>query len=305
VSGYRCQAVSFSCLTPQASHPKPHASYLIQQMPQETLNRQNILITGGTSGLGLELVRLFLKDGFNVVATGRKSLKIPGYEDKFELFRIDFSDLNQVALIMKKICEKYRFDYVINNAGILSPPGFTRTINNFEYTFQVNFLSHLLINEIILSRVSDSGTTKIANVISPVYKLADPKLTIMSEDTGYSALKAYSSSKLYMALMCRFLQVRYPGIRHQCFSFDPGTFRSDIYRMQKKWFRDLYHIASPFMRNPAKVAKILQEILIQKEIKEGMVYNIKRRSGSVPEFDKHEKEVFMKACHNIIDSFMK
>jgi NADP-dependent 3-hydroxy acid dehydrogenase YdfG len=64
-----------------------------------------VLITGGTSGLGLALVKLFLKKGYYVVAMGRQPLNLPGYEEKFKLFRIDFSDMDQVAIITKKICD--------------------------------------------------------------------------------------------------------------------------------------------------------------------------------------------------------
>lgn len=83
-------------------------------MKKTNSKEKNVLITGGTSGLGLELVKLFLKNGYTVIATGRQLLNLPGYEDKFKLFRIDFSDMNQVAVITKKICETYDFNFVIN-----------------------------------------------------------------------------------------------------------------------------------------------------------------------------------------------
>ena len=53
-----------------------------------------------------------------------------------------------------------------------------------------------------------------------------------------------------------------------CFSFDPGTFSSGIYRMQKRWFREMYRIAAPFMRSPVKVAKGLAELLLEDNIDE-------------------------------------
>jgi NAD(P)-dependent dehydrogenase (short-subunit alcohol dehydrogenase family) len=264
-----------------------------------------VLITGGTSGLGLELVKLFLNKGYNVVATGRQSLNLPVYEDKFNLFRIDFSDMNQVAVSIKKICDTYDFNFVINNAGILSPPYFTPTINGFEYTFQVNFLSHLLINEIILREIKDDRTIKIATVTSPVYRLADTDLTVQSGVKDYGAMKAYTSSKLYLTLMCEFLPARYPGLNLKCFSFDPGTFSSGIYRMQKKWFQEMYHIASPFMRSPGKVAKTLSEIIINEEVKNGMIGDIRKRFRPVPVIDEQEKEAFRKACYDRIDPFLK
>ncbi len=265
---------------------------------------QSILITGGTSGLGLELVRIFLNKGFNVTATGRQSIIIPGYNDRFKLFLIDFSDLHQVADSIKKICATYDFDFVINNAGILSPPDFTPTFNGLEFTFQVNYLSHLLINEIILRRAKDGHPVKIATVTSPVYRLADTNLTIYSGLTGYKPMRAYASSKLYLTLMCEFLPLRYPGMDLQCFSFNPGTFSSGIYRMQKKWFRGAYRIAAPFMRSPGKVAETLAAMLIERDVENGTICDIRKHFRTVPEIGKQEKETFMKVCYEIIDPFL-
>jgi NAD(P)-dependent dehydrogenase (short-subunit alcohol dehydrogenase family) len=266
--------------------------------------QKNILITGGTSGLGLELVKLFLNRGYLVVATGRQHVNLPGYKDKFKLYQVDFSDMKQVADITKKICEAYNFDFVVNNAGILSPPYFTLTIDGFEYTFQVNFLSHLLINEIILSSIKDFNPVKIVTVTSPVYRFANTGLTIQSGEHGYNAVKAYIFSKLCLTLLSEFLPLRYPQLNLKCFSFDPGTFSSGIYRMQKKWFRRMYRIASPFMRSPGKVAKILAEIMLNEEAGNGMIFNIRKRSGSIPVIDNQEKEAFRKACYDIIDPFL-
>ena len=267
-------------------------------------NSGNVLITGGTSGLGLELVKLFLKNGYNVAATGRQLLNLSGYKEKFKLFRIDFSDMNQVAFITKKICETYDLNIVINNAGILSPPDFTHSISGYEYTLQVNYLSHLLIDEIILREIRDDRPVKIATVTSPVYRLADADLKIHTEEQVYSAVKAYASSKLYLTMMCEFLPARYPGLNLQCISFDPGTFSSRIYRTQKKWFRGMYRIASPFMRSPGKVAKILYEILIEKDVENGKIYDIKKHIRQIPVRDEKEKVVFRKACYDIIDPFL-
>jgi NAD(P)-dependent dehydrogenase (short-subunit alcohol dehydrogenase family) len=271
---------------------------------EEISTENNILITGGTSGLGLELVKLFLNRGYTVIVTGRQSISIPGYENKLKIFRVDFSDLNQVALTAKKISEDFDINLIINNAGILSPPEFTSTVDGFEYTFQVNFLSHLLINEIILCDIKDDRLIKTATVISPVYRLADPDLKIPSGKHDYSALKAYSSSKLFLTLMCEFLPASFPGLNLKCFSFDPGTFSSGIYRMQKKWFRGMYRIASPFMRKPGKVAEILAEILIKDEAGNGAIYDIRKCIRPNPVIDEHEKEAFRRKCYEILEPFI-
>jgi hypothetical protein len=58
------------------------------------------------------------------------------------------------------------------------------------------------------------------------------------------------------------------------------------------------------MRSPGKVAKILAEIIINEEVGNGMIYNIRKRSGSIPVIDEQEKEAFRKACYDMIDPFL-
>jgi NAD(P)-dependent dehydrogenase (short-subunit alcohol dehydrogenase family) len=263
-----------------------------------------ILITGGTSGLGLELVKIFLNKGYAVIATGRQLIELPDYAEQFEFYQVDFSNLTQVAFSIRKICEIHDFDFVINNAGVLSPPEFTPTINGLEYTFQVNYLAHLLVNEIIVRNNNNNKKLRIVAVTSPVYRLVKTDLSIQSDKKNYNAVNAYASSKLFLTLMCESLPSIYPDLNLSCFSFDPGTFRSGIFRMQKSWFRGLYRIAAPFMRSPAKVAKILSEILIRDEVVNGTIINKKKVLRAVPVTDKNQKAAFRNESYNLIYPFL-
>jgi NAD(P)-dependent dehydrogenase (short-subunit alcohol dehydrogenase family) len=263
-----------------------------------------ILITGGTSGLGLELVKTFLKEGYNVVATGRNSIDLPGYERKFSFYTFDFSDLIKTALSMKDICLKHEFDCVISNAGILSPPDFTVTKDGLEYTFQVNFLAHLLINEIILRKQPDNKSLKICAITSPVYRLAERESSLLRGNHDYRPLKAYSDSKYYLARMCRELSDRYPDRKLFCFSFNPGIFSSGIYRMQNSLFRLLYRIAALFMRNPSKVAEAIAEIISETNFTNGTVYDIRKRNLPLPDIDPTVSDEFWSNCYEKINDFL-
>ncbi|MFZ0281445.1 MAG: SDR family NAD(P)-dependent oxidoreductase, partial [Bacteroidales bacterium] len=172
---------------------------------------RTVLITGGTSGLGLELVKLYLDKGFEVVATGRNLSGKEADKPHLKLFATDFSDLKQTAGAIRKICDSFNFDIVINNAGVLSPPDLTLTSDGLEYSFQVNFLSHLLVNEIIIrSRADDRPLISVA-VTSPVYQVARPDLSFTSSKKTYRPLKAYSESKLLLALMCKHFSELHTG----------------------------------------------------------------------------------------------
>ncbi|MGB8490376.1 MAG: SDR family NAD(P)-dependent oxidoreductase, partial [Bacteroidales bacterium] len=191
---------------------------------------RRILVTGGTSGLGMEIVKIFLAKGWQVTATGRNQVSFPQYAGQFSFVKADFSNLADVAQLGNQIaCDSNGFDLVINNAGVLGFPGCVTTIDGLEYTFQVNFLAHLLLNEIIIRNKKDPRPLKIIPVVSPVYRCCLPKYIQPLTGYRYGSFRSYTFSKFYLALMCSYLPSRYPGIDVSVSGFNPGIFRSGIY----------------------------------------------------------------------------
>lgn len=266
---------------------------------------RRILITGGTSGLGLELVKLFHKKGFYVICTGRQPQDFTGFTGNFRFFRTDFSDLAETAKIFKNICSETEPDFVINNAGILSPPGFTLTGDGFECTFQVNFLAHLLVNEIIIRNNPDNHPLKIGAITSPVYKMENTFPDWQCDVRSYKPLKAYSDSKLFLALMCRYLEEKYTKMNPACFSIDPGVFSSSIYRTQGRFFRFLYGIAVPFMRNPAKVAESVFEMMVNQGFSDGRIFSLRKKPEHMPVYDQHLIDAFWISMNEMTEQYLK
>jgi NAD(P)-dependent dehydrogenase (short-subunit alcohol dehydrogenase family) len=267
-------------------------------------NKENILVTGGTSGLGLELVRLLLSEGYYVTATGRQEPVIHDNTERFRFCRVDFASLDNVAQTFRKLRGEINFEVIINNAGILSSPDFIQTIDNIEYTFQVNFLAHLLINEILISDMPCKSRLRIITVTSPVNRIARIKSYQTSDERNYSPVQAYSASKLYLTMMHDILAVRHADEIPLCCSFDPGTFSSGIYRMQKRWFREMYHVAAPFMRSPAKVARALAKLIESDDIQSGAIYDISCRRKQLPVVEQDEKDKFITLCYSLIEKFI-
>jgi NAD(P)-dependent dehydrogenase (short-subunit alcohol dehydrogenase family) len=274
-------------------------------MQNSSLQTGRILITGGTSGLGLGLVMHFLKKGYEVVATGRQSIAEIEKMDRFTFYITDFSNLRQTSDAVKRICRDHNFDIVINNAGVLSPPGFLLTDDGHEYSFQVNFLSHLLLNEIIIRNIDQGRPLKIAATVSPVYRIADTDLVLHMSEAYYRPFRAYSNSKLYLALMCSNLPEKHKSVDLKCIGFDPGVFSSGIFRLQKRWFRFLYRVAAPFMRNPEKIAARYAELVERKDLVNGAVYKSGRQAGSVPVTDNLAVDAFWQECYRMIEPYLK
>ena len=267
--------------------------------------RGKILITGGTSGLGLELVRQFLNMGFFVVTTGRREVNVSGYEDRFRLYRADFCYLRQTADTFRKICDEHSFRYVIYNAGILSPSEFIKTDDGFEITYQVNFLAHLLINEIIIQNHDSGRPLRIAGVTSMAYRVAAPEFKPADAPSGYRAWKAYSDSKLYLALMCLHYSARFADNKIQFISFDPGIFGSQLYRTQSGIFRIIYQVGVRILRKPVKQAITLSEILSESDLNNGAVYDVRKRIHRMPEPELSVREAFWDSTMRQIDQFLR
>ena len=274
-------------------------------MHQRPGGNKSILITGGTSGLGLELVKRFLAEGYEVIATGRQATDVSGFPGRFFLYKVDFGDLRQVADTATKISGNHTVGIIINNAGILSPPSYTETADGLEFTFQINFLAHLLINKIILQSLKDQRHLTISSVTSPVYRLAGNNPVISRGAWDYNAMRSYSSSKLFLCMLPEFLAEEKNQSGFQCFSFNPGTFRSAIYRTQKSWFRKMYRVAAPFMKSPARVAKVLCSLLLHEDPEDGMIFDFSKRKKAVPSIDRSKEDALIRSCNELIDPFLK
>ena len=86
------------------------------------INNNVILITGGSSGIGLALMQGFLKEGNRVIITGRNLEKLNALKSSnpnLDIFCGDLSDENVIEDLAKFIKEKYSdLNIVINNAAI-------------------------------------------------------------------------------------------------------------------------------------------------------------------------------------------
>jgi len=67
----------------------------------------------------------------------------------------------------------------------------------------------------------------------------------------------------------------------------------------------LYRIAAPFMRKPSKVAESLAEILINTNLVNGGVYNIKREKKELPEIEPAVLNHFWNDSYTKIEPFLR
>jgi NAD(P)-dependent dehydrogenase (short-subunit alcohol dehydrogenase family) len=126
-------------------------------MPDSTLSSRTVLVTGATSGIGLETARQLAERGATVLLHGRTAEEARAAADRLVAtagidadrlctYAADFTRLDEVeALAHKVVAEHPHLDVLVNNAGIAAPERHTVTTDGNEIAFQVNFLAHYLL----------------------------------------------------------------------------------------------------------------------------------------------------------------
>jgi NAD(P)-dependent dehydrogenase (short-subunit alcohol dehydrogenase family) len=264
-------------------------------------NNRRILITGGTSGLGRSLVKQFLENGYTVCTLSRNADSEKIQNKNYSFLQCDLADLSEVKRVAEELVQmKQTFDVLINNAGILSPPKYQKTVDGFELSYQVNFLSHVFLTGLLIEK-GLLIPSLIVNVSSPIYTKGTLEINKIFDKRSYGVLQAYSNTKLFMALFTqKMTEDGLPGI-----SFNPGTFSSGIYKFQQKWFHYLYKIAAPFMTSSDRVASGLFQMVNTDNWSDGKMMDRKGRATKLKNYDPDQKEAFWKHVELQIEEFLK
>jgi len=188
----------------------------------------NVLITGGSRGLGLEIVKLFLRNNWSVYNISRTKPKIAN--DNF--FHLSF-DLSQTGLIKQEvfkdfITNKTPIDSVIHNAAIAYDDIVTNAkLDPLKNMYDVNVFSPIMINREAIRNMIFNQTQGSIIFISSI-----------SSTTGYKGLSMYASTKGALEAHSKNIAREWGsrGIRSNCVV--PGFMETDMSKSLKKDQKD-------------------------------------------------------------------
>jgi retinol dehydrogenase 12 len=199
-----------------------------------------VVVTGGTSGIGLEIVRGISARGAHVVLVGRGSDRVHRVVDLIrqstgnpEVDGIDAGDLAVRAGwkgLGAELLRRYpAIHALVNNAGAFYARRET-TSDGIERTFALNVLAPLGLTTVLSDRLRSSAPARVVNVASAAHVGHVVDLGNLQELERHRGFRAYGRSKLELVLLSRELARRFAGSGVTVNSLHPGFIRSGFGR---------------------------------------------------------------------------
>tara|TARA_Y100000768_G_C23884225_1_gene636777 strand:+ start:107 stop:1039 length:933 start_codon:yes stop_codon:yes gene_type:complete len=180
---------------------------------EKDLSNKTYIVTGTTSGIGLELVTQLARQSATVICASRNleklkitTQKISKQTSNSNIFymHLDLTSLESVRNFVKNYFDKFsNLDGLVNNAAVMFPSE-ERTIDGNELQFSTNFLGHFLLTELLLPLLKKSQASRIIHTSSVMHEKGHIDLKDLNfEKRKYNRFEAYYQSKLAQILYSR------------------------------------------------------------------------------------------------------
>jgi NAD(P)-dependent dehydrogenase (short-subunit alcohol dehydrogenase family) len=268
------------------------------------------LITGGTSGVGLSIVKELVQRDYRVLLIGSNNergqkiaLELNTKRPKSTQFiLLDLSGIRSVHQFSEEFIKNHdRLDVLANIAGVLYPTR-QETQEGLEKTFVISYLSAFLLSTKLVPLLENTPGSRIVNVGAAPSKMFNTRIDF--DDLSF--LKKYNGFKTSLAavhaktVLTEILSERYAPKGIDVNSFDPGMVRSNLMRNMPFFMRSMAKLFLPFM---AKTSTSGIYVCSSQEIQgtTGMLY-CKKKAYPL-NFDSAYKEKLWKQSENLINIF--
>jgi 3-oxoacyl-[acyl-carrier protein] reductase len=154
----------------------------------------NVVVTGGSRGIGLAIARRLASIGYNVIAVARREsdelknaihVAMEGGAGGLHFRAFDLSEIDGIPSFIKGLRDEFGSIYgLINNAGI-GTEGLLANMHNteIEALMRLNVLSPIVLTKYVVRQMMADGAGRIVNMSSII------------ATTGYNGLSVYGASK--------------------------------------------------------------------------------------------------------------
>jgi short-subunit dehydrogenase len=212
---------------------------------------KSVFITGGTTGMGLELAKLYLAQGWKVGVCGRDRSKFDenfeGHRDNVSFYKVDVADRTELKAAIADFSKSIGLDLLIANAGIGYK--FKTKIPDFEYSYKmvhVNLLGVMYAFEAAM------------DIMVPRSK---GHLVAISSIAGYNGLpgiSAYSATKGAVIKYCESLNLDLRQFGIHVTSICPGFVDTPLTKTNRH--------AMPFLMEASKAARLISRAIEKRKM---------------------------------------
>jgi NAD(P)-dependent dehydrogenase (short-subunit alcohol dehydrogenase family) len=183
------------------------------------LSNKIALITGGNSGIGLATAAAFVKEGAQVIITGRNAETVQRTASDLNVtgITLDQSDLESIKQLVAQVGENFgKLDIIFMNAGIAAfAPFEAATEQHFDDIMNINFKGLYFTLQSLLPLLNDGGSI-IFN-------------TSINGNIGMPGSSVYAASKGAVLSLARVLATELSARQIRVNSISPGPVSTPLY----------------------------------------------------------------------------
>ncbi len=229
--------------------------------------KKSVLITGGSSGIGFALAKLYLLHDHNVIITGRNSEKLELAKEKLsringsiEAYCVDVSNMLEMKHMIDEIEKTYVIDTVIVNAGV------SESIVRKSMSKENTLYEDSLVEEfnIVGEQIIKINVLGVFNTVNPVLaymkKRSSGNIVLISSLRAFFGFKRapfYSASKAALKNYGESLRVLLKPFNINVLTVFPGFVKSDMTKN--------YSHKMPFIIETDKSARIIYNAILRKK----------------------------------------
>lgn len=218
---------------------------------------RNVLVTGGTRGMGEAIVREFAKNGYNVIINYIKSSEKAmclkqELEEKYNIkvlpVKADLSNEKEITEMFEIAIKEFKkIDVLVNNAGIVIDKEFQdRTVNDWRNTLDVNLIAPFILTQLVGKEMMKQKSGAIINISST-----------NGIDTYYPSSVDYDASKSGLISLTYNSAVEFsPYVRVNCIA--PGWVNTEMNKDLEEEFvkEETKRILVKRFGEPEEIAKV-------------------------------------------------
>ncbi|MGE3609319.1 MAG: SDR family NAD(P)-dependent oxidoreductase [Bacteriovoracaceae bacterium] len=212
---------------------------------------RSVFITGGTTGIGMELAKLYQRQGWKVGVCGRDRQK---FEENFQtvrenvtFYQVDVANREEVKQAINDFSKSIGLDLLIANAGIGYK--FKTKVPDFEYSYkmvQVNLLGVMYAFEAALDIMIPRGKGHVVAISS------------IAGYNGLPGVSAYSATKAAVLKFCESLHLDLKKFNIDVTTICPGFVDTPLTQAN--------HHPMPFLMPAPKAAELIAKAIRKKKM---------------------------------------